>query len=815
MDYNKFNDKYKHILEIFDNVEKPIISKPLDNDLVEDFSNINNIVDKASNIVDKASNTNNIEYYLIIFSTILIMVMVLIFDSSVEKYKKVFTYFIVLFIPIIGLTGYFLSKDDDVNKDKERKTRFSTQTKEIISIVAFSIVALMIIFTFINSNKEDRFKNTSIMFLVLVVIPLIGSIIYYLSIKPSGTAPLEKTALYMGLLFLGGLMLITLPVGLASWKFAESIDKLDIITLFISLTMFGIVTLLLNMFYGLFSIDKGKSDIYITLLGILLGFLIFSKSFQSADKTNFMFFWIFALCLLFAGVFHNEFSIFGNLFNKKNLYVFLGFILGLILLGFILKVVLQVEVPNTMKGVIAAMLIMFGAYVNNEIANVYDAENDDNVYILSGIIALLLGVQVSGSIFKTSLFQDPKTYIDQLRDTSTGFAQGMGFRLLTLLIVLMIGYRYLVVVRDDITSTQQFQIAKDVILYVFPIFLIMLFGTNIFKATNGLWLLLYALITLGLLFGYFYLMSNITNSQKELVNYVVTILFILFGTIALAILFLLVGNYMSSLKGVPGILSNLLFYIPCLIIQLIEWCKDQVNNTTPTMGILLIIEIIIILTYVYLPKIMKKATEVSGIEIINNPTKLDEQIELVGGDRFKIPKDKDELTGFNTVDKPRYNYSISMWVFVNTNVNNGNAIDNDLNIFSYDSKPNLKFRINEDNPDGEVSHFIIEVTNEDKTDKITTLKINLPLQKWHYFVFNYNDNAVDVFVNGELHKTYTFSENNRPTYDIVTDNLLIGDDKGLSGAICNTKYHIKPLTNSEIVNTYNLLMNNNPPIINL
>ena len=76
-------------------------------------------------------------------------------------------------------------------------------------------------------------------------------------------------------------------------------------------------------------------------------------------------------------------------------------------------------------------------------------------------------------------------------------------------------------------------------------------------------------------------------------------------------------------------------------------------------------------------------------------------MELIGGDRFKIPKDPDELSGMNTADKPRYNYSISLWTFINTNANNGDAKNNNLNIFSYDGKPNLKFRINEDNEENE------------------------------------------------------------------------------------------------------------------
>ena len=49
----------------------------------------------------------------------------------------------------------------------------------------------------------------------------------------------------------------------------------------------------------------------------------------------------------------------------------------------------------------------------------------------------------------------------------------------------------------------------------------------------------------------------------------------------------------------------------------------------------------------------------------------------------------------------------------------------------------------------------------------------------------------------------------------MNDELTIGENNGLEGVICNTVYHTKPLTKFEIANTYNLLMNFNPPINNL
>lgn len=737
MDYNKFNDKYKSILEIFNSVEKPIVSEP------------------------------------------------------------------------------FTSKETFTNKINHDNAMVSNEIRDILYWVFFAILCISPIIYHYFSTDENKTSNAFTIFITIMAVYFFLPSIYFIITREDKEWPVTKSAVYIALIILVTLLIINIPKILAMTAGIAGVD-ISMFDVLISLLIIFIVLVLSNMHLNLFNMDKKQSEFYASISGIALGLLVFGKYSSSAINSKYFSnsFWILSLILIMGAIVHNELNVFGGSFDKKNLLIFITIPLSLLVLIYCLHLI-GINVPEWAWGIIFAGLIMFMTFINNEVVNVYKTENENNTYSFMGIIALIIGLALSGSIFQTKNVPNSDDFLKQIRDPSTGFGRGIGFRLLLLLIIFGSGYRYLKVVKDNISSTQQYEIAKDVIIFLFPIVLIMLLTTNIFKSTGGIWLLVYAFVLLGLLSGYFYLLSKITNSQKEFMNYIVTILFILSAIICGAILFLLIGNYMSSLKGLPGIISNLLFYLPCLLIQVIEWIKKEINNTTPTMGILFIIEIIIILAYFYLPTILKKVTESSGIEIIDNPTKLDEQIELIGGDRFKIPKDPDELSGMNTKDKPRYNYSISLWTYINTNIHNGDAKNNNLNIFSYDGKPNLKFRINEDNEDGEESHFIVEVTNADKTDEITQLKINLPLQKWHNFVFNYNDNAVDVFVNGELHKTYTFSENNRPTYDIVTDNLLIGDDSGLSGAICNAVYYTTPLTNSEIVNKYNLLQNLNPPIINL
>jgi hypothetical protein len=76
------------------------------------------------------------------------------------------------------------------------------------------------------------------------------------------------------------------------------------------------------------------------------------------------------------------------------------------------------------------------------------------------------------------------------------------------------------------------------------------------------------------------------------------------------------------------------------------------------------------------------------------------------------------------------------------------------------------------------------------------------------------NSAVQVtFNNFRLENTYDF-DNNQPTY-LATDDITIGSVDGLDGAVCNIKYYTSVQTKSQIANSYNLLMNKNPPTNNL
>ena len=110
-------------------------------------------------------------------------------------------------------------------------------------------------------------------------------------------------------------------------------------------------------------------------------------------------------------------------------------------------------------------------------------------------------------------------------------------------------------------------------------------------------------ITLGVLF---FVYVGIYISQYETAAYSMFILSILIGLVALAILFNVFINFFKSLKGIAGLLANVIFFLPCLISDFIGYITNEYKTTPGKVLTLFGIEIVLLLLYFYLPDLLFK-----------------------------------------------------------------------------------------------------------------------------------------------------------------------------------------------------------------
>jgi hypothetical protein len=99
-----------------------------------------------------------------------------------------------------------------------------------------------------------------------------------------------------------------------------------------------------------------------------------------------------------------------------------------------------------------------------------------------------------------------------------------------------------------------------------------------------------------------------------------------------------------------------------------------------------------------------------------------------------------------------------------------------------------------------------------------TTDIQIPIQKWNYFVINYDGKSMDVFLNNLLVAKSSFL-----VPDITLQSITSGGDdskppakpQGLSGNICNVTFHKEPMTLEQIRWTYNMLKSQDPPMVGM
>jgi len=392
-----------------------------------------------------------------------------------------------------------------------------------------------------------------------------------------------------------------------------------------------------------------------------------------------------------------------------------------------------------------------------------------------------------------------------------------------------------------------------------------------------------------IIIGYLvYLFSIIGNKIPSMNLYISYGLYVLIGIIFLAIGYRLFMKYLSKLTGWYGFIAQLIFYIPCMLYDTLYWTLDQFKLTPFIVYFLIVLELILILVYFYLPYLVTKSVTdpTKSTLLANNPILLNKgKKTLTTADKIMIPNESNSF---------RQNYAISMWVYINPQNPGRQAYTKESEILNY-GFTSYKLEITEDNtqstihildpnqvqsllkdPDSgrvmltDMSGNSFPIVNNVKKipyqivkpmiryysgggsdkrdvheerdkyifyfseyppsqdvydpsfnyplgkkefdlDSKTFYEIEIPHQKWNQIVMNYNRNIVDIFINGNLERSFKMNEGIMPEYSGL-DSITVGDDIGVDGAVCNVVYHHHPLNAQDVANSYNLFMNFNPPI---
>lgn len=288
-------------------------------------------------------------------------------------------------------------------------------------------------------------------------------------------------------------------------------------------------------------------------------------------------------------------------------------------------------------------------------------------------------------------------------------------------------------------------------------------------------------------------------------------------TLAIAIgfsLLLILLTYLFSNEAIQEFLK-LLLSIPNIIVDFAEEFSRQLPNSPPAFIILFILEVILILIIALVPFLVSQnpplysSPNINGIFLLQkDPLNLTTKNEAVLANSHDLSIVDDSNVKKNPYQK---NFTISLWVYMNPSESAQNP--NEMTLFYYGHKEHgtngKKWQVA--NPKPKITYIYDPVQRRDmyylylqETDPTTpTYKFHIPNQKWNHFIFIFQEDHVEFYINGHLEKSFPYSMGITKTYT-NNDQIVVGDADNISyGSIANVIYYDYPMTQNQVIDTWN------------
>ena len=220
-----------------------------------------------------------------------------------------------------------------------------------------------------------------------------------------------------------------------------------------------------------------------------------------------------------------------------------------------------------------------------------------------------------------------------------------------------------------------------------------------------------------------------------------------------------------------GIVLAIFYFIFMLLFNVVLTGKSIVHHNSYLIAILLLI-VVMALCHLYIRTFEKYSY--GGKLLVHKP------IDLDTISSYKVNVD--------------YTYTLSYWFYI------------------HPTPPGYLPSSTEDTPI--VTHGNLVVTyngmkhnlkvNLENTDLLNT---SVPLQKWNHMALMYNNGIMDIFLNGKLQKSTSWSPKKLP------ETLILGETKGIYGSICNVLYYNKKLSAPFVQSLYYDFKDKSPPTL--
>lgn len=282
--------------------------------------------------------------------------------------------------------------------------------------------------------------------------------------------------------------------------------------------------------------------------------------------------------------------------------------------------------------------------------------------------------------------------------------------------------------------------------------------------------------------------------------------------------------------NVLKLMGNALFYLPCMMLDFADTLKEQYGLTTRPYLILLAVEAVFILAGMYLPSLVTRAINHTGVQIVSAPISITstttlsqytvkfvdskEVVSHASGAKPSNTASPDTAKSPMDIQLHNYSYGVSAWFYIHPQPPNAYVENQALNVFKFGNDGSIGPTVSYI---PKTNTLTIEMHGSSGTIPPVT---DVLLQRWNNIVVNSDKGAIDIFINGRLVYTGTHIQSaNTEMHRVVIGNNNPNDTNdethGVQGEICNMVLNRKPFTNAEIAWFYKTNKMLNPPVVSV
>jgi len=260
--------------------------------------------------------------------------------------------------------------------------------------------------------------------------------------------------------------------------------------------------------------------------------------------------------------------------------------------------------------------------------------------------------------------------------------------------------------------------------------------------------------------------------------------------------------------------ANFLFYLPCLMLDFVDMAKEQYGLTTRPILLLLAAEAAFILMGRFLPSLVAKTINHTGVQILSAPVSMTTSVPITTYDVQFVNAQGDIVKPISIsqtkINLKNYRYGVSAWFYIHPQPPNTNAnySENYINLMRFgDFGPSVKYSPSTNS----IQFGLYEKTIELNGAALTVSDI--PLQTWNNVVINSDKGAIDIFINNKLVYTGVHVPDDKTNARANMVNVEVGEADGVHGEMCNIVLNTEPFTKPEVMWLYNTNKVLNPPVV--